>query len=310
MKQKAETTPPVLASDPAEQARAEVNRLNGQELALAQQYRLRAVELADLRAKRGDEVLAATDPGAAARASSRRISEGVEELAALADAASAARRQRLAAIPAVFRAEADDVERQAEKLEADAAENEARVSDLLKAVEAAADWGYCPAEGKIEGTYFRHVPPSGGAFRIVDANGPRFARMRISADGLRHRAAELRHKQPVQAGSVEADSLEALFAVVHSDAFRIGPSIDAISAWYESAVVKERARRERVRSGDNRFIDVAAPITHLRLTWQNGAIGAASFVASPAPMPSVSIETGDDTALAGSGLEDQPEAVA
>jgi len=79
-------------TDPVELARHDVDRLNQQELELSRLYQSKAVELNAARAKRGDDVLAASDPSAAARDSSRQIAEKVEQLAAFADAAAAARR--------------------------------------------------------------------------------------------------------------------------------------------------------------------------------------------------------------------------
>ncbi len=105
------------APDPAETARAEVERLNSQELAIAVLYRQKSDELAGVHAQRGDRVLDADDLGDAARESGHRVNALREELEALADAAKRARERRLAAIPAAFEAEARAKEREADELE-------------------------------------------------------------------------------------------------------------------------------------------------------------------------------------------------
>src|SRR5712692_2285197 len=104
VKKPAEAAPP----EPIVIARADVERLNQHELELSKLYRVKAAELSAARAKRGDDVLAAQDPASAARDSSRQVAVMIEELAALADAAAAARRQRMRAIPRVFAVEADE----------------------------------------------------------------------------------------------------------------------------------------------------------------------------------------------------------
>lgn len=263
-----------------EGARAEVERLNGQELGIAVLYRQKAGELAGVRADRGDQVLAADDPAGAAREAGQRVSVMLEALESLGDASKRARERRLAAIPAVYQAEADEAERKAAQLEVDAGELEAESGRLRKALEAHDDWRYGATvptlpEGGIGGQ-------QGGAPVVVDARGPRHERLRAEARALRTQAAQGRFRQPHKAGMVEADTAEELFAAVHSDAMRVGPPVDAIVAWSEGAVAKERARRARITSGDG-FVPVDAPI-RLRLEWRQGTIDPAqSGVIQPEP---------------------------
>ena len=93
------TNEPAPIQDPVETARAEVERLNTQELHFALMYRQKAVDLAGVRSERGDQLLAADDPATAARESGRRVSAMLEELESLADASKRARERRLAADP-------------------------------------------------------------------------------------------------------------------------------------------------------------------------------------------------------------------
>jgi hypothetical protein len=277
-----QTQRPATAADPVELARADVDRLNQQERELSKLYRVKAAELSAARAKRGDDVLAAHDPASAARDSSRQVAVMVEELAALADAAAAARRQRMSAIPAVFNAEADEGEREAAQRDADAAANRATVDEALKEVRKRADCDYVPAS---ELAFARRGELGGGAgnLSVMTVRVPIFARLQNEANALRLEAAQRRVKEPQRAGSVEAASLEQLIELVHADAMRIGPSISAIARWFDDAVTNERRRRQRIDHGDD-FVPVDAAITHLQLTWKNGAIDvSASDVSSPSP---------------------------
>src|ERR1700694_1049921 len=120
---------------PVDTARSEVEKLNGQELRLAMMYRQKAVELAGVRAERGDQVLDADDPEGVARKAGQRVAGMTEELESFADASERARERRLAAIPAVFQAEAAEKERQADQLEVEARKLEAESNRLRDALE-------------------------------------------------------------------------------------------------------------------------------------------------------------------------------
>lgn len=262
-------------------ARAEVARLNASELGIAILYRAKAAELAGVRAERGDQVLDAADPAGAARELGRRGSAMLEDLQALADASLRARERRLASLPAVYQAEAGDKERHADQLELEAGKLEAESNRLRAALEQHDDWKYVAAvpaisDGGIGGQR------GGGMLSVVDARGPRHERLRRDAQSLRREAAQGRFRQPHKAGMVEADVAEDLVQAVLSDPMRIGPEIDAIVAWSEGAVAKERARRARITSGDG-FVPVDAPI-RLRLEWRQGTIDPAqSGVIQPEP---------------------------
>jgi hypothetical protein len=262
----------VAVDDPVAVARAEVERLNAQELKFASLVREGSAALADIRAKRGRQVLDANDPSGAAGAINQRIRAAEDELAAMMEAAAEARRARLPAIAAVIAAEAEAKVRRAEQLEAEAAKLEAESNRLRAALEQHDDWAYFPAEGNIDGHYLPAVAHGGGEFRVIDARGPRHARLRAEAQGLRTQAAQGRFRKPHQAGSVEADGLEGLLGAVYSDPMRIGPLADAIAAWSEQAREKEQRRRARMVGGDG-FLPAADVRYHLE--WRNGAIDAA-----------------------------------
>jgi hypothetical protein len=267
--------------DPVAVARAEVERLNSSELGIAILYRARAADQVGVRAARGDQVLDASDPAGAARVAGQRVSAMLEELESLADASRRARERRLVAIPLVYAAEADAADRKAAQLDVDAANLEAESGRLRKALEAHDDWSYVAASPNIPERGFGGQQ-LGGAPIVGDARGPRHERLRVEARALRTQAAQGRFHQPQRAGGLEADTVEDLFAAVHSDAMRIGPPVDAIVSWSEQAIEKERARRARITSGDG-FVPAEAPM-RLRLEWRSGTIDLAqSRIVQPEP---------------------------
>jgi hypothetical protein len=262
-------------TDPVAIARAEVEKLNGLEYGHALLYRQRAKEVAGERAGRADAILDAKDPVAAARESARQVSSFTEELAGLAEAADRARERRHAAIPAVFLAEAEAKEREADALEADATRLQTESAELRAELERHDEWGYLPAQGQVEGTYYSTVPHGNGEFRAIDARGPLFARKLAAAHSLRREAAAHRLKTPEKAGMIAADSVDDLFTAVHADAMRIGPSVAEIVSWSEQAVEKERRRRERSHSGADGFVPAEAPMK-LHMEFRDGVINQAS----------------------------------
>jgi hypothetical protein len=261
--------------DPVGRARAVPSRLNTQELGMALLYRQKAAELAAERAKRGDQVLDASDPTVAARDAGRRVTAMLEELEALADASRRARERRLSSIPAVYQAAAAERERRAGELEAEATKLEAESRKLREALEAHDQWAYFAAEGVVDGRPFSTVPHNNGEFRLVDARGPVFKQRLTEARILRAEAEQHRLRKPEQAGMWEADTVEDLLAAVHVDPMRIGPPIDAIVAWAEAAIEKERRRRERMANNvQDDFVPRDAP-TRLHLEWRSGVIDEA-----------------------------------
>jgi hypothetical protein len=223
-----------------------------------------------------------TMPAAAARESGRRVSALIEEHASLADASARARERRLAAIPLVYLAEADAADREADRLEVEATNLEAESTRLRRALEKHDDWGYVAAAGKIDGTYVAAVSRGGPEFRIVDARGPRYQRLRQEAQTLRTQAAQGRFRQPSLAGALDADTLEELFAAVYNDAMRIGPSVEAIIAWTEAAIERERRRVARITGVDG-FQPINAP-TRWHLEWRGGVIDQPqSMIIQPEP---------------------------
>jgi hypothetical protein len=290
-------------ADPAERARAEVQRLNSQELGLSVLYRVRAAELGSVRAERGDQVLDAENPTGAARASAQRVAVLVDELEALADASRRARERRLAAIPAIFKAQADEADRAAAQLESEADQLEVRSKGLRKALEEHDECSYQPApvtfpERAVGG------PLVGGAPVVVQIRVPRFERLRLAAADKRAEAVQHRLKEPHQAGGVEADDLAGLLEEVFRDPLRVGPTVDSIRSWSDQAIATERRRRERAAGGAD-LVPVDAPM-RLHLEWVGGTIVQASSGVSrfAAPALSTYFDSAADMAQVGGPLEE------
>lgn len=271
------------SADTVESVRAEVERLNTAELSFALACRKKAIEVSAERAQRGDRLLSATDPASAAQDSARRVAQLDEEQAAMGDGSRRARELRAAAIPPVWKAEADGKEQFASELLAQADAREAAANEFLVALEQATDWGWVPAQGAIDGKYFHTIPQSTGAFRIVDARGPQHVRLRREAAVLQSDAVQLRLRQTHRAGMVEGASVEDILTAVYSEPMRIGPPADSIIAWAAQACEEELRRRADLTVGTSNFIPLDAPIT-LHLEWRNGAIDAGqSGVVQPEP---------------------------
>jgi hypothetical protein len=246
-------------------ARDEVARLNDAELRQGMLVRMKAAELAAVRRERGDAVLDADDPAGVAREVGKRVAELREEQASFADAARRARERRIAAIPLVYAAESDAKEAEAAAMEVEASRLEEESKVLRAALEAHDDWGYLPAEGKVDGEYVAAVAYGGGpggreGYRVVDARGPKFMRLRGEAQALRSQAAQGRFKVAHRAGAVGADSVEDLISVVHSDAMRIGPSAADIIAFVDSRTAGA--------------VNATDPL-RVHLVWVNGVIDTA-----------------------------------
>jgi hypothetical protein len=270
MKKSPDTTP----TDPVALARSEVERLNAQELKFAMLHLQRSTELEQMRGQRGRQVLTANDPLAVVHDVNSQIRRAEDELAALGEAAGEAHKARVLAIPAVFLAEAEDRERQADKLDAEASELETESRRLRKLLEAHDDWGYVAAEGRVNGEYFRVVPRNdGGPFRVVEAWGPRHERLRANARALRAQAMESRRSEPHAAGMLEADSIDELLAGVFSDPMRLAPPVAAIIEWAEQARGNE-LRRRTARLSSSGAVPADAPM-RFRLQWRRSTIDLA-----------------------------------
>ncbi len=262
--------------DPVELARQRVAELNSQEVKFAKQSLTAFADLSDLRSKRGRAVL----EGAVPSEINREIRELEDSIETSAEAAAAARALRLVALDALRNAEADELDRQKTQLERDAAANKAAADEKRRELEAIAGCGYVSED---ELAYARRGQLGGapGNVAVMTVKIPIFKQL-LNEAALRHqRAVQVRLQEPHRAGSIDADSLEQLVGLVFADPTRIGPTIEAITAWFDGAVANELRRRQRIDHGAD-FVPVHAAINKLRLTWKNGAIEVSSSAVSSA----------------------------
>jgi hypothetical protein len=260
-----------VAKGEVERTRAEVERLNSLELGMAGLYRQKAAELAGVRAERGNVILDAADPAGAARETGARVAAMLEEMESLADASRQARKRRLAAIPAVFIAQADEASSAAALLESEAATLEAESRRLRQVLESFDGCAYSPTSPR--GRDLSGPRVEGGGAPIIYVQVPKFERLRMTAAGQRAEAVQYRQKKPHRAGALTAGNLEELLVAVYADAMRIGPSVDSIYAWSKQVLEKEQ-RRRRTASGEG-----LVP-SQLHLVWNHGTIEAQSFLVS------------------------------
>ena len=163
----------------------------------------------------------------------------VREQASFADAARRARERRSAAIPAVYAAECDHMEQQAEAMEVEASRLEAESNALRAQLESHDDWGYFPAEGQVDGKFVAasHTVPV--LARVVtsepwtrEVRGSHVFAVRPRRCGRRRRRCDSRkHTTPDRLGS----SVEDIISEVHADPMRIAPSAQEILTWIESS---------------------------------------------------------------------------
>jgi hypothetical protein len=259
-------TPAEIANDP----RLAVEKFNGAELRFARLYREQAGVLAEVRAKRGRAVLEADEPRAVAGQVNTQIRTLEDELGALSEAASEARRLRLQAIPKIFAADAAEAEREATELDRQAATLAFESARLRKVLSDHDGCSYSPTSPPTRDLSGPRV--EGGGAPIYYVQVPKFERLRLAANGKREEAVRHRQRKPLASGSVNAGDIETLLAAIFSDALRIGPPVDAIYAWAAGAI--EQQRRRRTASGED-LVPVA-----LHLVWNHGVIEAQSRVES------------------------------
>jgi len=260
-----DTPPPAASPDPVARAHERVVEINGQEFRISGgMFSQTAGELAELRSKRGHIVRIAGDPDAAAGEISAQVRALEVKLEALAQAAAAARNERLEAIRALHNAQADELEYRAAALEAKATENEDAVRERRKDLAKIAG---CEFVTKLELVRAQRLA---GLLDGGTPSMPIFDTLREEAKAFHRRAAEARLQEPNRAGSIEGNSLDDLLATIYSEPARLGPSVESAGAWFEQTAAKERAGRGRVDSGDT-FVPVDAPM-RFRLTWARGEI--------------------------------------
>lgn len=244
---------------------AEVERLRDRELEIWRDRRQRVAGLLELETKTGREVAA----GGSVADAGRLLAETRAAVDVLDRAADEVARQREAAVPAIWRAQAASQRASESAKRADAEERAARTRQLLADLREHEDCEYGPAGRQ---------PGDGGPIRpgaVIVYNKPRTARLLEEANEEGRAAATLEHQElNLQAGGqVSANSIERLIADGLGDGRRVFPPLREVERW---ALDADQRARERLRRTQEGFAEAlpdpeAAPPTWT-LTWRGRAI--------------------------------------
>lgn len=241
-------------------ARQHVDRLYAAERDLIVRRMALDDELAQAQEAAGDEALAAVMGEKRSERSLSRLGKLRDEMAALESAIEAARRQRLAAIPAIWRDEARDLRAQAATLQAEADQRQSRTDELLAALK---EWEGCD--------YVPFVPDRSATVQLVGGpvtfvTIPTTMAMRNRIAQLERRADGLERREVVMDGAIEASSREDLFRKLFDhDPLEFAPHMFSALAWYDAAAEQERDRRVRVGTDLSRDVAVT-------MVWRAGEI--------------------------------------
>jgi hypothetical protein len=232
-----------------EKARAEIDRLFATESKMLDRLAEVRRRVKEMGTELADAALAEGLDGSAAdfgKAARRR-----DDLRAEAEAIDAAidrvREQRAAAIPEVWRAEAQELRVEAAKLAAEAEKHRQR-ADRMRAELA-----------KHEGVQFRPISamPAMMAMGLDESTMPRFSAMHLRIYKLQQRAGVLEGQQVRRDGVAGAPDVESLIDSLKAQAEIIAPRADAVRAWAEAALSRN--------SG-------SAVVNGLHLLWADGRI--------------------------------------
>lgn len=224
------------ALDPVEACDAEVQRLRERELEIWRDRRKSVAELLELEVRTGREVAA----GGSVAAAGRLLAEGRSVLDVLDRAADEVARQREAAVPLIWRAQAASKRVSEAAKRAEANERAARTQQLLADLREWEGCDYAPA-GRQPGD---GGPINEGA--VVVYFLPHTARLLMEADEEGRTAAILEHQELnlKAGGQVSASSIDALITDGLGDGRRVFPALREVDRW---ALEAERAGRERLR---------------------------------------------------------------
>jgi hypothetical protein len=190
------------------------------------------------------------------------------EIEAVESTIAAARRRRLEAIPAVARAEAEQLRGQAVELRQAAGDRESKTRELLAALQEWEGCTYAPTapqrgSGPVSGAI-------GGAPAVVMVSTPRTLELRQQADILDRQALEVDRREPVTSGMVTAEDLAGLESAIFADPGRMGPPMSAVESWFIAATAAqtERWARHLAAGGE----DYAGSRITYTLSWRNATI--------------------------------------
>ena len=235
------------------EARERVERLHAAELELEERRQALAAELEAARSDAGDAILEAVVAGRQP-ASNRRAVGLREELAATDGAIGQARRRRVEAIGAAWRAEAAELRAEAVTLAKEISERQARTDELLAALEAHEGVRYVP---------YRPVntPTVPGVLRTVVIPATDWKRGELAT--LERRAAELEARRVSDRGHVTVATRHQLVAALRGwNPFALAPALAEALAWFDAVAATWTGRTPQGEP---------APFT-AELVWRDGRV--------------------------------------
>ncbi len=259
--------------DSVEARDAEVLRLRDRELEIWKDRQQRVAELLELEARTGREV---ADGGSVADAG-RLLAEGRAALDVLDRAADELARQREAAVPLIWRAQAESRRSTEAAKRSEAEERAVRTRQLLADLRVHEGCEYGPA-GRQPGD---GGPINPGA--VIVYNRPRTAGLLAEADE-EGRAAAILERQELNlkaGGQVSASSIERLIVDGLGDGRRVFPPLREVERWAVEADQRARARLRRTREDYAEALpDPEATAATWTLTWRGREILAGESHAS------------------------------
>ncbi len=267
-----------------ERARADVMRLAQAEHDLS---RRRAAKLVEIAAPDGDALLAGelTGEDGALGIAAEKVAKVTAEAAALASAVEAARRARVSAIPAAWRAEAELKRAEAAKLRAEAEVLQERAAAPLAKLREIMGVDYLP--GPRPEYLSGDTPVSRALMYGYDAAPTKVDDLLARAEALEAEAAKLEARAVPHAGSATGADAEGVFAAVIANPYILGPRLEEVVAWAADAEAEAQVPWRTDRLSRHLPVDDAAwraarPL--YALAWTATGIAAGSRVSvSPEP---------------------------
>ncbi len=263
-----------VQADPIAEARELVERLDSAERELSRRLLDLRQDLVEAEAAAGDSILQAElDGSGSAKAATSRVESLRAQIAATERATSAARRQRLEAIPRLWAAEVMPLREQAAALREQAAQHESRTNELLQLLQEHEGVPF-QAAGRF-GLWHRledgtRVPDGEAGYYVTKTQ-----RLREQADALERQAAAVEAQQVSTSGYISAHNRTALMEELASRGpMQIVPTLPDLLAWLDPAEQAERERRRRVRAGAGTVHPRMEPDADLpiALFWVDGAV--------------------------------------
>ncbi len=244
-------------ADPVDRAQAEISRHRDRELEIWRDRRQRMLDLAVLEAETGRVVADGGDDGDAGR----RLAEGEAVLRVRDRAADELARQREAAIPTIWRAQAASKRATEKAKRAEVLEREPRTRKMLADL---AEWERCPyaPAGRQPGDGGGGINPGS----VVVYNLPLTQRLALEADEAGTAAAALERQvlNLLAGGQVHADSIEDLIVEGLGDGQHVFPVLREIE---RRALVAEQVGRERLQRVREGFGEATPDPETAAATW-------------------------------------------